>query len=48
MFLLTNRIRNSGRMVDLNELSKAINYFTKIERDVARGIIENSNEDYSA
>lgn len=48
MFLLTNRVRNSGRMVDLNELSKAINYFTKIERDVARGIIENSNEDYSA
>ena len=44
IFLLTNRIRNSGRMVDLTDMSKAINYFTKIKGDVARGIIENSIE----
>jgi len=44
IFLLTNRIRNSGRMVDLTDMSKAINYFTKIKGDVARGIIDNSIE----
>lgn len=42
IFLLTNRIRNHGRMVDLSDLTKAINYFNRIERDVARGIIDNS------
>ncbi len=48
IFLLTNRIRNSGRMVDLNDLSKAINYFTKIKSNVARGIIENSSQNIPA
>lgn len=48
IFLLTNRIRNSGRMVDLNDLSKAINYFTKIKGDIARGIIENSCENITS
>lgn len=42
IFLLTNRIRNHGRMVDLNDMTKAINYYNRIKADVARGIIENS------
>lgn len=42
IFLLTNRIRNGGRMVDLNDMTKAINYFTRIKTDIARGIVENS------
>jgi uncharacterized protein (DUF2336 family) len=45
IFLLTNRIRNAGRMVDLSDLSKAIHYYTKIKADVARGIIGNSSDD---
>ena len=42
VFLLTNRVRNQGRMVDLNDMTKAINYYNRIKPDVARGIIENS------
>ena len=42
VFLLTNRIRNKGRMVDLNDMTKAINYFNRIETKVAQGILENS------
>ena len=42
MFLLTNRVRNGGRMVDLNDMTKAINYFTKIDTSVAQGLLKNS------
>ncbi len=45
IFLLTNRIRNQGRMVDLTDMTKAINYYNRIKQEVARGIIENSLED---
>ncbi len=45
IFLLTNRIRNQARMVDLNDMTKAINYYNRIKPDVARGIIKNSLED---
>lgn len=45
IFLLTNRVRNHGRMVDLNDMTKAIAYFNRIKRDVAQGIIQNSLED---
>lgn len=44
IFLLTNRIRNQGRMVDLNDMTKAINYFSRIDGEVARGIVKNSLE----
>ena len=42
IFLLTNRVRNHGRMVDLNDMTKANNYYNRIKPEVARGIIENS------
>jgi uncharacterized protein (DUF2336 family) len=42
IYLLTNRIRNHGRMVDLKDMTKAINYFNRIKTEVARGIIKNS------
>ena len=42
IFLLTNRVRNHGRMVALNDMTKAINYFNRIKPEVARSIIENS------
>jgi len=41
-FLLTNRVRNQGRMVDLNDMTKAIDYFNRIKPEVAKGIIKNS------
>ena len=44
IFLLTNRIRHNGRMVDLNDMTKAINYFNRIKPDVARGIMQNSHD----
>ncbi|MCB1722022.1 MAG: DUF2336 domain-containing protein, partial [Alphaproteobacteria bacterium] len=42
IFLLTNRVRNHGHMVALNDMTKAISYFNKIKPEVARNIIENS------
>lgn len=45
IFLLTNRLRNHGHMVDLNDMTKAINYFNRIKREVARGIVENSMDE---
>ncbi len=45
VFLLSNRVRNHGRMVDLKDLTKAINYFTRIDVDVAKGIVKNSLKD---
>ncbi|MEM7651130.1 MAG: DUF2336 domain-containing protein [Pseudomonadota bacterium] len=45
VFLLTNRVRNKGRMVDLNDMTRAISYYNRINEDVARNIIKNSFED---
>lgn len=42
IFLLTNRVRNNGKMVDLKDMTRAINYYDRIEIDVARGIMKNS------
>lgn len=42
IFLLSNRVRNHGRMVDLKDLTKAINYFTRIDKMVALQIVQNS------
>lgn len=44
IFLLTNRIRNEEKMVDLKDMTKAINYFTRIDESVAQDIIKNSSE----
>lgn len=45
IFLLSNRVRNQGKMVDLNDLTKAINYYTRIDKDMARDILKNSLQD---
>lgn len=42
MFLLTNRVRNHGQMVDLQNMTRAINYYNRIEKDIAEGILRNS------
>jgi uncharacterized protein (DUF2336 family) len=42
MYLLSNRIRNGGKMVDLKDITRAITYFDRIQMGVAKGIIENS------
>lgn len=42
MYLLTNRVRNGGRMVEIKHMTKAINYYTRIDADVARDIIKNT------
>lgn len=42
MFLLTNQFRNDGRMVNTQEMSKAVSYFNRIDSAVARQIIGNS------
>jgi len=45
MYLLTNRVRNKGHMVDLKDMTRAINYFNRIKPDIARNIMEGSITD---
>ena len=45
IFLLTNRVRNEGKMVDLNDMTKAMNYYSRIDMKVAQDIIKNSLEE---
>ena len=42
IYLLTNRIRNKGEMVELNDMSCAISYYTKIGKETAAHIMNNS------
>jgi uncharacterized protein (DUF2336 family) len=42
LYLLSNRLRNGGKMVDLKDITRAISYYDRIQPAVARGIIENS------
>ncbi len=42
MFLLTNQFRNHGRMVNTQEMAKAVTYYNRIEVSVAQQIIRNS------
>ncbi len=42
IFLLTNRFRNQGKMVDMKDMNRAIYYFDNIKMEVAQGIMENS------
>lgn len=39
IFLLTNRIRQKGRMVDVTDMSRAIGYFNKITQNAALEIL---------
>ena len=45
IFLLTNRIRNNGRMVELKDMTKAMNYFSRIDEKVAKDIVKHSIAD---
>ncbi len=45
IFLLTNSMRHEGKMVDLKDMTKAINYYTKIKPELAKDIIHNSIEE---
>lgn len=45
IFLLTNRVHSDSKMVDLKDMTKAINYYTRIKTDVAKSIIKNSQEE---
>lgn len=42
IYLLTNRIRGRGRMVDMKDVTKAIGYFDRIKPEIARAIIGNN------
>ena len=42
VYLLTNRVRAQGRMVDLKDMTKAVNYFNRIQPNVARNIMDGS------
>lgn len=44
IYLLTNRVRNRGRMVDMNDMTRAVNYYNRIKADVARNIMTNSQD----
>ncbi|MEZ5919131.1 MAG: hypothetical protein R3D66_04225 [Alphaproteobacteria bacterium] len=37
-------MRDQGRRVDLKDMTKAIEYYTRIREDVARDILENSSK----
>ncbi|MBX2834059.1 MAG: DUF2336 domain-containing protein [Micavibrio sp.] len=42
IFLLTNRMRNFERMVEIGDMTKAASYFIKLDRKMAQNILENS------
>lgn len=42
MFLLTNRVRNMSAMVDVGDMGRAVEYFNKIDRKTALGILNGS------
>ena len=41
-YLLTNSIRNKGKMADLQDMSRAVAYYNRIEPRIARNIVNNS------
>ncbi len=42
LYLLSNRLRNGGKMVDLKDITRAISYYDRIQPAIAKGIIGNS------
>ena len=42
IYLLTNRVRNRGRMVDIKDMTRAVDYYNRIKPEVAIGIMNNS------
>lgn len=39
IYLLTNQLRQKGRMVDINDMNRAVNFFNKITKDVALHVL---------
>lgn len=48
IFLLTNRIRHPGRMVDVKDMTRAIAYYDRIKTDIARHLLKNATQDIFA
>ena len=42
LYLLSNRLRNGGRMVDLKDITRAISYYDRIQPAIAKSIVGNS------
>lgn len=42
IFLLTNRVRNNEKMIDLKDMTKAMSYYTRVDQNVAKDIVKNS------
>jgi uncharacterized protein (DUF2336 family) len=47
MYLLTNRIRNNGKMVDMKDMSRALHYYDAIKAELAKSILKNTNSGLS-
>jgi uncharacterized protein (DUF2336 family) len=39
IYLLTNRVRSDGKMVDVRDINKAVEYYNRVKPDVARKIL---------
>lgn len=42
MYLLTNRVREKGRMVELQDINRVVSYFNKLTLEVAEGIVQSA------
>lgn len=42
IYLLTNRIRSEGKMIDFKDMTKAIGYYNRITPEMAKEIMQNS------
>ncbi len=42
IYLLTNRVRNNGKMIDMKDMNRALHYYDSIKTEVARDIMKNS------
>lgn len=43
IFLLTNRMRNKGRMVDVSDMNRAVEIFNKMTKDMAMAVLSSSS-----
>ena len=42
IYLLTNRVRNDASMVDVKDMTRAVEYFNRVQKNVAQDILQNS------
>ena len=42
IYLLTNKVRSPGKMVDIREMTRAIQYYDQIKYEMAKEIMDNS------